>query len=108
MFWFAKNINVKIESGQTVGIIGGTGSSKTTFVQLIPRLYDTTEGEVFVGGNNVKDYDLVTLRDSVAMVLQKNVLFAGTIKENLRWGKLDATDEEMIEACKLAQAHDFI
>lgn len=102
------NINVKIESGQTVGIIGGTGSSKTTLVQLVPRLYDTTEGEVLVGGVNVKDYDIKSLRHNVAMVLQKNVLFAGTIKDNLRWGKLDATDEEMIEACKLAQADEFI
>lgn len=102
------NINVKIESGQTVGIIGGTGSSKTTLVQLVPRLYDTTEGEVLVSGVNVKDYDIESLRHNVAMVLQKNVLFAGTIKDNLRWGKLDATDEEMIEACKLAQADEFI
>ena len=102
------DISIKIESGQTVGIIGGTGSSKTTFVNLISRLYDATSGEVLVGGKNVKEYDLTTLRDGVAVVLQKNVLFSGTIKDNLRWGKADATDEEMIEVCKLAQAHDFI
>lgn len=101
-------VDLKIESGMTVGIIGGTGSSKSTFVQLIPRLYDVTEGEVLIGGVNVKDYDLKTLRDSVAMVLQKNLLFSGTIKENLRWGNETATDEEIIEACKLAQADEFI
>ena len=103
-----KDIDLKIESGQTIGIIGGTGSSKTTLIQLIPRLYDTTTGEVKVGGINVKDYDLETLRNNVAIVLQKNVLFSGTIKDNLRWGNLDATDEEMVNACKLAQADEFI
>ena len=103
-----KDINIEIKSGETVGIIGGTGSSKSTFVQLIPRLYDTTKGTVYVGGLDVKDYDIESLRDSVAMVLQKNVLFSGTIKENLRWGNAGATDEEMIEVCKLAQADDFI
>jgi len=103
-----KDVNIKINSGETIGILGGTGSSKTTLVQLIPRLYDATQGEVLVGGVNVKDYDIKTLRDEVAMVLQKNVLFSGTIKENLRWGNENATDEEMIEACKLAQADEFI
>ncbi|MBE7086966.1 MAG: ABC transporter ATP-binding protein [Clostridiales bacterium] len=102
------DIDLVINSGETVGIIGSTGSSKTTLVQLIPRLYDTTDGEVKVAGVNVKDYDLDTLRNSVAMVLQKNVLFSGTIKENLRWGNKEATDEEIIEACKLAQADEFI
>ena len=102
------DINIHIESGMTVGIIGGTGSSKTTLVQLIPRLYDSTEGNVKVGGIDVREYDLRTLRDSVSMVLQKNLLFSGTIKENLRWGNPNATDEELIEACKLAQAHDFV
>ncbi len=102
------DVNLKIESGEVVGIIGGTGSSKTTLVQLIPRLYDATFGEVKVGGVNVKKYDLETLRNEVSMVLQKNELFSGTIKENLRWGNENATDEEIIEACKLAQAHDFI
>ena len=102
------DIDLRIESGETVGIIGGTGSSKSTLVQLISRLYDTTVGEVLVGGVNVKDYDLTALRDSVAVVLQKNVLFSGTIKDNLRWGNKDASDDELIEACKLAQAHDFI
>ncbi len=102
------HIDLKIESGMTVGIIGGTGSSKTTLVQLIPRLYDVTEGSVKVGGTDVREYDLRALRDSVSMVLQKNLLFSGTIKENLRWGNPNATDEEMIEACKLAQAHDFV
>ncbi len=102
------DINLHISSGMTVGILGGTGSSKSTLVQLIPRLYDTTEGEVKIGGINVKDYDVETLRDSVAMVLQKNLLFSGTIKENLRWGNENATDEEIIEACKLAQADEFI
>ena len=103
-----QNIDLKINSGMTVGIIGGTGSSKSSLVQLIPRLYDVTEGSVMVGGVDVRDYDIKTLRDSVAMVLQKNQLFSGTIKDNLRWGNENATDEEMIEACKLAQAHDFI
>ena len=102
------DINIHIPSGATVGIIGGTGSSKTTLVQLIPRLYDVSEGEVKVGGVDVREYDLRTLRDSVSMVLQKNLLFSGTIKENLRWGNAEATDEEMIEACRLAQAHDFV
>lgn len=102
------NINFQINSGETIGIIGGTGSAKTTLVQLIPRLYDVMDGEVLVGGRNVKDYALETLRNEVAMVLQKNVLFSGTIKENLKWGDDNATDEEIIEACKAAQAHDFI
>ena len=103
-----KNVNLSIKSGETVGIIGATGSSKTSFVQLIPRLYDVTEGCVKVGGTDVRDYDIETLRNEVAMVLQKNVLFSGTIKDNLRWGNENATDEEMIEACRLAQAHPFI
>lgn len=103
-----KNINIKIEAGQTIGIIGGTGSSKSTFVQLIPRLYDVTQGTLKVGGVDVKKYDIKTLRDAVSMVLQKNELFSGTIKENLRWGNKNATDEEMIKACKLAQADEFI
>ncbi len=103
-----KNIDVHIKSGQTVGIIGGTGTGKSSLVQLIPRLYDVTEGEVLVGGVNVKDYDIKTLRDSVAMVLQKNQLFSGTIKENIRWGDEKATDDEVIAACKLAQADEFV
>ena len=103
-----ENVNLHIHSGETVGIIGGTGSSKSTLVQLIPRLYDATEGVVKVGGHDVKEYDLEALRNSVAMVLQKNVLFSGTIRENLRWGNPDATDEEMVAACRLAQAHEFI
>jgi len=102
------DINLKIRSGMTVGIIGGTGSSKTTLVQLIPRLYDVTEGSVKVGGRDVREYDIEALRDAVAMVLQKNLLFAGTISENLRWGNKDATDEEIREACRLSQAHDFV
>lgn len=102
------NVNLHIKSGQTVGIIGGTGSSKTTLIQLISRLYDASEGCVKVGDIDVKEYDLETLRNSVSVVLQKNVLFSGTIKENLRWGNKEATDEEMIEACKLAQADEFI
>ncbi len=102
------DIDLKIASGETVGIIGGTGSSKSTLIQLISRLYDTTVGSVKIGGIDVREYDLTTLRDSVSVVLQKNVLFSGTIKDNLRWGNKEATDEEMIEACKLAQAHDFI
>lgn len=102
------DINLHIKSGMTVGIIGGTGSSKSTLVQLIPRLYDTTDGTVRVGGVDVKNYDLKTLRDSVAVVLQKNLLFSGTIKDNLRWGNENATDEEITEACKLAQADDFV
>ena len=102
------NVNIHIKSGMTVGILGGTGSSKSTLVQLIPRLYDVTEGSVKVGGVDVREYDLDTLRGQVAMVLQKNLLFSGTIKDNLRWGNENATDEELIEACKLAQAHDFV
>ncbi|MBE6750465.1 MAG: ABC transporter ATP-binding protein [Ruminococcaceae bacterium] len=103
-----EDINLNIKSGMTVGIIGGTGSSKSSLVQLIPRLYDTTKGEVLVGGVNVKNYDLNALRNSVAMVLQKNQLFSGTIKENLRWGNENATDEEIVAVCKLAQADEFI
>ncbi len=103
-----ENVNVHIGSGMTVGILGGTGSSKSTLVQLIPRLYDVLEGSVKVGGIDVRDYDIKALRDQVAMVLQKNVLFSGTIRENLRWGNPDATDEELEHACKLACAHDFI
>ncbi len=103
-----KNINLEIKSGEVVGIIGGTGSSKSSLVQLLPRLYDATSGRVLVGGQDVKDYDLEVLRDSVAMVLQKNILFSGTIKDNLRWGNENASDEEIIEACKLAQADEFI
>ena len=103
-----EGIDLHIESGMTVGIIGSTGSSKSTLVQLIPRLYDATEGTVRVGGINVRDYDITTLRNAVSMVLQKNVLFSGTIKENLRWGNPDATDEELIHACKLACADEFI
>ena len=103
-----EDINLHIKSGMTVGIIGGTGSSKSTLVQLIPRLYDATEGEVRVGGVNVKDYEIQALRDSVSMVLQKNLLFSGTIKENLRWGNENATDEEIEEACRLAQADEFV
>ncbi|MCR5528884.1 MAG: ABC transporter ATP-binding protein/permease [Saccharofermentans sp.] len=102
------DIDLKIASGMTVGILGGTGSSKSTLIQLIPRLYDVTTGSVSVGGIDVREYDLETLRDAVSVVLQKNVIFSGTIKENLRWGNKEATDEELIEACKLAQAHDFI
>ncbi len=102
------DIDLHIKSGMTVGIIGGTGSSKSTFVQLIPRLYDVSEGAVRVGGVDVRNYDIEVLRSSVAMVLQKNLLFSGTIAENLRWGNKEATDEELVEACKLAQAHDFI
>ena len=103
-----KEVDLHIPSGATVGILGGTGSSKTTLVQLIPRLYDVSQGSVKVGGVDVRDYDLEVLRDQVAMVLQKNVLFSGTIKENLRWGNPNATDEEMEHACRLACAHDFI
>lgn len=102
------NINIKINSGDTVGILGGTGSSKSSLIQLIPRLYDVTGGSVKVGGIDVRDYDIETLRNEVAVVLQKNVLFSGTIKENLRWGNENATDEELIRACKLAEAHSFI
>ena len=103
-----EDINLHIRSGETIGIIGGTGSSKTSLVNLISRLYDVTEGAVRVGGKNVKEYDLEALRNQVAVVLQKNVLFSGTIKENLRWGDQNATDEELVEACRLAQADDFI
>lgn len=103
-----ENINLKIKSGETIGIIGGTGSSKSSLVQLIPRLYDVTKGKVKVGGIDVRDYDIKALRDSVAMVLQKNVLFSGTIAENLRWGKKDADEEELQEICKLSQADSFI
>jgi ATP-binding cassette subfamily B protein len=102
------DINVSIKSGMTVGIVGGTGAGKSSLVQLIPRLYDVTEGSLKVGGIDVREYELDTLRGEVAMVLQKNLLFSGTIKENLRWGNENATDEEIIEACKLAQAHDFV
>lgn len=102
------DVNLKIASGQTVGIMGGTGASKTTMIQLISRLYDVSEGCVSVGGHDVREYDLDTLRDAVAVVLQKNVLFSGTIKENLRWGNKEATDEELIQACKSAQADEFI
>ena len=102
------DVNLMIASGETVGIIGGTGSSKSSLVQLIPRLYETSDGSVTVGGVDVRNYELKALRDQVAMVLQKNVLFSGTIKENLRWGKENATDEEIVTACKLAQADDFI
>lgn len=103
-----KDASIRIESGMTVGILGGTGSAKSTLAQLVPRLYDATEGRVLVGGVDVRDYDLDTLRDNVAMVLQKNVLFSGTIKDNLRWGNKYATDEQMEHACKLAQADGFI
>ena len=103
-----KEVNLHIPAGATVGILGGTGSSKTTLVQLIPRLYDVTEGTLKVGGIDVRNYDLDTLRNDVAMVLQKNVLFSGTIKDNLRWGNASATDEELIHACRLSCAHDFI
>ena len=102
------SINVEINAGETVGIIGGTGSSKTTLVQLISRLYDATSGEVFVGGHNVKEYDLKVLRDAVSVVLQKNVLFSGSIEENIKWGNLDASFDEVVHVCKLAQAHEFI
>ena len=102
------DVNLEIKNGQTVGIIGGTGSSKSTVVNLISRFYDTTEGDVEVGGINVKDYDIKTLRENVSMVLQNNILFSGTINENLRWGNNNATDEEIVEACKIAQADTFI
>jgi ATP-binding cassette subfamily B protein len=102
------DINLHIKTGMTVGIIGGTGSGKSSLIQLIPRLYDVTEGTIRVGGVNVKDYDLTALRDSVSIVLQKNSLFSGTIKDNLLWGNENASDEEIIEACRIAQAHDFI
>jgi len=102
------HINLKIKAGETIGIIGGTGSGKSTLVQLIPRLYETSTGQVFVDGKDVKKYRLPALRDTVAMVLQKNLVFSGTIRENLCWGKKDATNAEIITACKAAQAHDFI
>jgi len=102
------NINLKINAGEVIGIIGSTGASKTTLVQLIPRLYEASEGEVIVGGHNVKEYKMHNLREAVAMVLQKNTLFSGTIEENMKWGKPDATHEEVVEACKYAQADDFI
>jgi len=103
-----EDVDIKINSGETIGIIGGTGSAKSTLVQLIPRLYDATKGSVEVGGVDVRNYDIETLRDEVSMVLQKNVLFSGTIKENLRWGNKEATDEELIAACRQAQAEEFI
>ena len=103
-----ENINLSVRSGEMLGIIGATGSAKSTLVNLIPRLYDATEGEVLVGGENVKDYKFANLREGVSVVLQQTMLFSGTIAENIRWGKLDATDEEVIEAAKAAQAHDFI
>ena len=103
-----ENINIEIPSGKTVGIIGATGSGKSSLVSLIPRLYDVTKGNVLVGGINVKDYDIETLRNNVAVVLQKNTLFSGTIKENLRWGNENATEDELVHACKLAQADEFI
>lgn len=103
-----KNINLSIKSGETIGIIGGTGSGKSTLVQLLPRLYDIFSGSLIIGGNDVKDYDLQNLRDEIAMVLQKNVLFSGTIRENLLWGNEFATNDEIIKVCKISQAHDFI
>lgn len=103
-----QNINFTAEPGQVIGVVGGTGCGKSSLVNLIPRLYDATEGEVLIDGVNVKNYDLVALRDMIGVVLQKNVLFSGTIKENIRWGKKDATDEEIEQACKSAQAHDFV
>lgn len=103
-----KDINISINSGEVVGIMGGTGSAKTTLIHLIPRLYDVTGGSVKIGGIDVRDYDMDTLRNEVAVVLQKNVLFSGTIKDNLRWGNEDASDEELIRACEIAQADDFI
>ena len=103
-----KNINLDIHSGETIGIIGGTGSAKTSLVNLISRLYDVTGGEILVGGKNVKDYDLEVLRNQVSVVLQKNVLFTGSILDNLRWGNKEATDEECMEACRLACADEFI
>ncbi len=102
------DINLHIKSGMTVGVIGGTGSGKSSLVQLIPRLYDVSKGSIKVGGTDVRDYEIKTLRDAVSMVLQKNLLFSGTIKENMLWGNANATDEEIISACKMAQAHDFI
>ena len=104
----SKDINLEIRSGETIGIIGGTGSAKTSLVNLISRLYDVTDGEILVGGKNVKEYDLEVLRNQVSVVLQKNVLFTGSILDNLRWGDKEATDEECIQACKLACADEFI
>ena len=103
-----KNVNLSIKGGETIGILGGTGSGKSTLVQLIPRLYDVTNGRILVGGVDVRDYDIKTLRNEVAMVLQKNILFSGTIKENLRWGNENASDKELVRVCKLAQADGFI
>lgn len=103
-----RDISLTIRAGETIGIIGGTGSSKSTLVQLIPRLYDVLDGSVIVGGHNVKEYRIETLRNAVSMVLQKNVLFSGTILENLRWGDKEATEEQCRHACELAQAHEFI
>ena len=103
-----RDVSFSIPSGHTVGILGGTGSSKSTLVQLIPRLYDATSGRVLVGGVDVRAYDMESLRENVAMVLQKNELFSGTIRENLLWGNENATDEELVWACRLAQADDFI
>jgi len=102
------NISLTIESGQTVGIVGGTGEGKSSIVQLIPRFYDVLSGAVYVDGTNVKEYNLKNLRDGVSMVLQKNLLFSGTIESNLRWGNENATMEQIVEACKIAQAHDFV
>lgn len=103
-----KDINLHIKSGQTIGIIGPTGAGKTSLVQLIPRLYDVTTGSVSVANHNVKDYDLHVLRNSVGMVLQQNTLFSGTIKDNLKWGNLQATDAQIVNACKLAHIDDFV
>ena len=105
---FTRDINLDIHSGETIGIIGATGSAKSSLVSLISRLYDVSAGEVLVGGHNVKEYEMEALRNQVAVVLQKNILFSGTIKENLRWGNQNATDEELKEACRLAQADEFI
>ena len=102
------DVTLKIKSGETIGILGGTGSAKSTLISLIPRLYDATSGTVRVGGRDVRDYDLAALRDAVSVVLQKNVLFSGTIKDNLRWGDAGASDEELVRVCKLAQADEFI
>ena len=106
--WNLNNIDLHIESGMTVGILGGTGSAKSTLVSMIPRLYEVNEGAVYVGGHNVKDYTMEALRDGCAMVLQKNTLFSGTIRENLRWGREDATDQEIANACRMACADEFI
>ena len=103
-----EDINFSVKSGETIGIIGGTGSSKSTLVQLIPRLYDANEGEIIIGGRNVRDYTFKNLRSEISVVLQQSMLFSGTIMENIRWGDLNATDEEVMEAAKIAQAHDFI